>query len=520
MRDEVGMNSRLSAFSGEYLDPVVEIAFRQARFAETVRQSRLYFIISAVVNTLFYASDWRFYGDPHFWVAIPSRTFVILTSLVCLCMIECVTTPRGANRVLVGYGLCVSVAVGLLVTSHSEIALFAVIVLPSIYYLALPACFAATLSMGLFCSIIMLIGYIAPQPEPGKIMGLILAMVTLNAALTLVVSKGNRLRRLEWAATQTAWRAHSDLDSNRQLLEKIFMAVPIPLLVTERESGRLLNANPAATSYFGGLENVSEQDSIRAVYADPSQRDDLIRIIDEHGQVDGFEITVALPDGTRREMLLAGTRIELDGKDCVITGGVDISARKALEARLEELATRDPLTGVLNRTAFFNRADVELDRARRIEKPLSVIMIDLDYFKLINDAYGHAAGDMTLKAFADLCGRHLRAHDFIGRLGGEEFACVLTDADRSTASQIAERLRHAAEDLAIENAPPSLRVTISVGVSEIHFEEDGISAALARADLALYGAKMRGRNKVVLADQRDEMVSDGARVREISAARS
>jgi diguanylate cyclase (GGDEF)-like protein len=199
---------------------------------------------------------------------------------------------------------------------------------------------------------------------------------------------------------------------------------------------------------------------------------------------------------------------------------VDISARKALEARLEELATRDPLTGVLNRTAFFNRADVELDRARRIEKPLSVIMIDLDYFKLINDAYGHAAGDMTLKAFADLCGRHLRAHDFIGRLGGEEFACVLTDADRSTASQIAERLRHAAEDLAIENAPPSLRVTISVGVSEIHFEEDGISAALARADLALYGAKMRGRNKVVLADQRDEMVSDGARVREISAARS
>jgi diguanylate cyclase (GGDEF)-like protein len=366
----------------------------------------------------------------------------------------------------------------------------------------------------------MLIGYIAPYPEPSKIMGLILAMVTMNAALMLIVSRGNRLRRLEWAATQAAWRAHADLDSSRKLLERIFMAVPIPLLVTERDTGRLLNANPAATTYFGGLENVRAQDTIRAVYADPSQRDELIRIIDEHGQVDGFEITVALPDGTRREMLLAGSRLELDGKDCVITGGVDISARKALEARLEELATRDPLTGVLNRTAFFDRASVELERARRIEKPLSVIMIDLDYFKLINDAYGHAAGDMTLKAFADLCGKHLRAHDFIGRLGGEEFACVLTDADRATASQIAERLRHAAEDLAIENAPASLRVTISAGVSEIHFGEDGVSAALARADLALYGAKMRGRNKVVVADQRDEMDSEGPRVREISAARS
>jgi diguanylate cyclase (GGDEF)-like protein len=506
------MNSRLSAFSGEYLDQLVEMAFRQARYPETVRQSRLYFMTSAVVNTLFFASDWRFYGEPHFWVAIPSRALVVLTSLVCLCLIEYVTTPRGANRVLVGYGICVSAAVGLLVTTHSEIALFAVIVLPAIYYLALPMYFAATLIMGVACSITMLIGYIAPHPEPGEIMGLVLAMVTMNAALLLIVSRSNRLRRLEWAATQAAWRAHADLDSSRKLLEKIFMAVPIPLLVTERDS--------AATLYFGGLDRVNAEDSIRAVYADPSQRDELIRIIDAQGHVDGFEITVALPDGTTREMLLAGSRLELNGRDCVITGGVDISARKALEARLEELATRDPLTGVLNRTAFFNRADVELERARRIEKPLSVIMIDLDYFKLINDAYGHAAGDMTLKAFADLCGQHLRAHDFIGRLGGEEFACVLTDADRAAASQIAERLRHAAEDLAIEHAPPSLRVTISVGVSEIHIGEDGISAALARADLALYGAKMRGRNKVVLADQRDEIVSDGPRVREISAARS
>jgi diguanylate cyclase (GGDEF)-like protein len=245
-----------------------------------------------------------------------------------------------------------------------------------------------------------------------------------------------------------------------------------------------------------------------------------LRAVDAHGHVDNFEITVAMPDGSTREMLLAGSRVELDGKDCVITGGIDISARKAMEARLEELATRDPLTGVLNRTAFFERAHMEMDRARRMGLPVSVIMIDLDYFKVINDSYGHAAGDLTLKAFADLCAKHLRAHDFVGRLGGEEFACVLSNADRTEAASIAERLRHATEDLTLEDGPRNLRVTVSIGVSEVDLGDEGVSPALARADLALYGAKMRGRNKVVIADQRDDDLSRALpRIRTIASAR-
>jgi diguanylate cyclase (GGDEF)-like protein/PAS domain S-box-containing protein len=520
MRAEVDMNSRLSALSGEYLDAAVEAAFLNARFRETVRQGRLFFITSAVLNTLFFMSDWRFYGEPHFWVAIPSRAFVVLISLVCLCLIECVKTPGGAQRVLIFWQACVAVAVGLLVTSHSEVALFAVIVLPAIYYLALPTSFIVTSGMGVACSVCMLVGYIVPHPDPGLQTGLILAMVTTNSALTLIVSKGNRLRRLEWAATQATLRANEELDASRAMLEKIFMAVPIPLIVTEHDTGRLLRANRAAVSYFGGLDHVRAQQSIRAVYAEPSQRDDLIRIIDENGHVDGFEVTIAMPDGTRREMLLAGSRVELDGKDCVITGGVDISARKAMEARLEELATHDSLTGVMNRTAFFERASIEIGRARRSRLPLSVIMIDLDYFKLINDAFGHAAGDLTLKAFADLCRSHLRPHDCIGRLGGEEFACVLAGAGRAEAMLIAERLRLAAEDLAIEGAPSMLRLTISIGVSDVHGSDEDISASLARADLALYGAKMRGRNKVVLSDQREESFSEAPRERAIASARS
>ena len=515
------MYGTISTISGEYRDAALEAGFRQAHFDETARQCRLYFITSVVLNLLFFVSDWRFYGDPHFWVAIPARAAVVLTSVVCLCLVDIVKTPAAVQRVLIGYGICVAVAVGFLVTSHSQIALFAVIVLPAIYYLALPNCFTASWKLGLACSIILLTGYIAPHPDEVMTIGLILAMATMNVALTLIVSRTNRLRRLEWAATQSALSANMQLDTSRKLLEQVFMAVPIPLIVTEHDSGQTLNANRAALTYFNAHETVGEQGDMRAAFVNRAQREDLLRAIDEHGHVDNFEITVAMPDGSRRDMLLAGSRVTLNGRDCVITGGIDISARKAMEARLEELATRDPLTGVLNRTAFFERAHTEMDRARRMGLLVSVIMIDLDYFKVINDTYGHAAGDLTLKAFADLCCKHLRAHDFVGRLGGEEFACLLTNADGATAASIAERLRHAAEGLRLDQGPHNLRVTVSIGVSEVDLGDEGVSPALARADLALYGAKMRGRNKVVIAGQREEDVSLApSRIRTINSVRN
>jgi diguanylate cyclase len=409
------MNGRLSAFSGEYLDKAVEAAFRKERFHETVRMSRIYLLVSAVVNVLFLFSDWRFYGDPHFWVAIPARVFVVAISLFCACLNECVRTPRGAQIVLVFYEICVAIAVGFLVTSHSVLAIFAVIALPAIYYLALPTSFAVTITMGGFCSVALLVGFMTRHPEPGLETGLILAMFTINTALTIIVSKGNRLRRLEWAAAQATLRANEELDASRKMLEKIFMAVPIPLIVTEHDSGRVLHANRAASRYFGGLEHIRQQDSIKLIYADPRQRDELIATIDACGHVDGFEIAIALKDGTKREMLLSGSRIELDGKDCVITGGVDISARKALEARLEELATRDPLTHVLNRTAFLERATAEIDRARRACRPLSVMMMDLDYSARLSPAQRDDDGPRLLQAHQRCvrpCGRRPHPQGF------------------------------------------------------------------------------------------------------------
>ncbi|MDB5650022.1 MAG: sensor diguanylate cyclase [Hyphomicrobiales bacterium] len=490
-------SSKLSGFSGEYLDERTEHAFRVERLAESLREGHLVLLLSGILNSLFFISDWRFYGEPRFFVAIPARTAVVLGSLACLYLHKLCTTPAHAQRVIVGWQWLTAIAVGFLVSSHSDIAFFVVILLPAIFYLAVPTSFAATISSGVGCSILMLAGFILPAGTSATIPGLVLAMITMNVALALVVMKGNRLRRLEWFATLSERRANAELLASRKALETIFMAVPIPLVVTQRESGRLIQANHAAISYFGAMPLNTDTVTAEHFYADPEQREHFLSLLDREGRVDSLELSIRLSNGERRDVLLAGSAIEVDGTACIITGAVDISARKAMEARLENLATKDPLTQVSNRTEFFSIAEREISRAVREQIPICVVMIDLDYFKLINDAFGHAAGDLTLKAFADLCRQNVRGHDHLARLGGEEFALLLPGSDRSETLRVSERLRVAVENMRVDGAPASLRVTISVGISEIEPGEHDLLAALARADLALYGAKMRGRNKVV-----------------------
>ena len=493
--------NRLSEFSGEYIDPGMEAAFRAERFGETMRQGRVLFVFSAILNSLFFFSDWRFLGDPHFFVAVPARAAVVAISLICLLALRHCRTPNGVQTVMVVWQTITALAVTLLVSSHSEIAFFVVIMLPAIFYLVVPTGFRATLTLGAVCSGSLLAGFLWTGDPDRTALGLSLAMLVMNVSLALVVVRSNRLRRLEWSATQSERRANRELAASRMALEKIFMAVPIPLVVTQRDNGRLVQANHAAISYFGGWPAFEGQNSLADVYADPAERREFLNRLERDGHVNNFEAGIRLPDGSRRDVLLAGSAVEIDGVSCVITGAIDISARKVMEARLENLATKDPLTQVSNRTVFFEQAEREIARARAQGHPLCVVMIDLDYFKLINDAFGHAAGDLTLKTFADLCRSTMRGHDYLARLGGEEFALLLPHTARAEAIEISERLRISVENMTVENAPPSLRVTVSVGVSEIGADEFDIHQALARADLALYGAKMRGRNKVVDADE-------------------
>lgn len=167
-----------------------------------------------------------------------------------------------------------------------------------------------------------------------------------------------------------------------------------------------------------------------------------------------------------------------------------------VEQEMRALASYDSLTGLPSRHAFFDNANNYVSLARREHKTFSVMIIDLDHFKSINDRYGHPAGDAVLKLFADVVNSVARRSDIIGRLGGEEFAIVLPSTSTSEALEFSERLHHAIGQAVLKYQGSAIRYTASIGLSEYDTEsEDSIDDLLARADLALYQAKQSGRNQ-------------------------
>lgn len=164
-------------------------------------------------------------------------------------------------------------------------------------------------------------------------------------------------------------------------------------------------------------------------------------------------------------------------------------------AQLELMATTDELTGLLNRREIMRILEIEIARVSRQSTPLSIMMLDLDHFKSINDNFGHQVGDATLKTAADSFGILLRKTDFIGRIGGEEFLIVLPDTDINDAYELAERIRQVLEQHTVQ-APSVPACTASIGIAQCQ-PADNLNSLIQRADEALYKAKADGRNCVV-----------------------
>ena len=182
--------------------------------------------------------------------------------------------------------------------------------------------------------------------------------------------------------------------------------------------------------------------------------------------------------------------------------------RQRYQERLREnyerslvMALTDSLTGLYNRRYITAHLGGMIDRHRQTGKPLALLMFDIDYFKKVNDTYGHAAGDEVLVELSRRVIDHVRSVDTVARLGGEEFVAVLPDTERDVALVVAERLRYtvAEEDFVLKSAGTSRSVTMSIGISMVQ-PDDGIDSLLNRADEALYAAKNGGRNLVILAE--------------------
>lgn len=169
---------------------------------------------------------------------------------------------------------------------------------------------------------------------------------------------------------------------------------------------------------------------------------------------------------------------------------------QAYNTKLHQLATRDPLTGVMNARAYYERCDQLIAAASRKNEGFSVLFLDLDHFKAVNDTYGHAAGDWVLKAVASTVRSSIRRSDAMGRVGGEEFSVFLPATASETAVEVAESIRQAIEDSMPDIGGRQLKVTASIGVAACAGTGQTMQHLQKQADEAMYVAKAAGRNRV------------------------
>jgi diguanylate cyclase len=214
---------------------------------------------------------------------------------------------------------------------------------------------------------------------------------------------------------------------------------------------------------------------------------------------------ISIPHGTFLERFATMTVFILTIGRCMFLGIFSSTMRQTLyksglelkEAykRIEELAALDELTGSFNRRCIMQMLDDEITRAQRTKAPCSIALIDLDWFKRINDTYGHPTGDEVLRTFAITVFANIRTIDRFGRYGGEEFLLVLPDTPGDAAARLLDRLRAIIADLDWSAFSPGMQVTVSAGVTMLRPDETA-DTFLARADGALYTAKARGRNRI------------------------
>jgi diguanylate cyclase (GGDEF)-like protein len=219
-------------------------------------------------------------------------------------------------------------------------------------------------------------------------------------------------------------------------------------------------------------------------------------------------ITIGMPVATTTERLAAALGFVLTIGQCAFVGLYGDSLRRRFykrsaelseaNKRIEQLAELDELTGSFNRRCIMRMLDDEIARAQRVKMPFSIALIDLDWFKRINDAYGHPTGDEVLRTFAITVFANIRSIDSFGRYGGEEFLLLLPETPDKDAARIVDRLCTIIADLDWSAFSQGMRVTISAGVATLKPDESP-DTFLARADNALYIAKARGRNRIASA---------------------
>jgi len=303
--------------------------------------------------------------------------------------------------------------------------------------------------------------------------------------------------------------AKSSLSASDEKFRAMATNVPgvIFQLLEHRDGARdYLYVSPRCEEFYDVKPEDLEKDW-EALKLHPDDRDRFLETIREafDNQSEwSFEGRVVTDDGVEKWCRGISTPNAVNDDETLFNGLiVDITQQKEMEEELRRLATTDPLTGAFNRRHFLALAEKEIVRTKRHGHALSVLMIDIDHFKKINDTYGHPAGDEAIKATVETVRDQVRTIDIVSRFGGEEFVALLPETTVEGGLTLAERIRQAIEEMPVFWEDSEIRFTVSIGLAALRAGEDSIEKALKRADDGLYQAKEGGRNRVILMDEVD-----------------
>ena len=301
-------------------------------------------------------------------------------------------------------------------------------------------------------------------------------------------------------------RAADAVRESEERFRSVIDGLDEAVVLLDPDGRRVVRANPAFLALLGHTPaEAAALTQYDFAAHEPADIDAHVAEVLRLGRHHFGDRTYRRKDGTRVDVSVRGSVVQEGGRPVlclVVRDETDRVARERAAAdyqrglegandRLLEMATTDRLTGLANRAAFQDRLTAACDRAVRLDQPLSLLLVDVDHFKALNDRYGHPAGDAALAAVAGLLRQAVRTTDLVARYGGEEFVALLPDTDHAGAVVLAERVR-----LAVAEHPwPDRPVTVSVGASSLSPDVPVPAALVADADAALYRAKRSGRNR-------------------------
>jgi diguanylate cyclase (GGDEF)-like protein len=489
-------NHRLRAFGGEFASPAEEATFQAERLPETLRHARLFLMFTIALSVVFLASDLRYFGTDRFVPVLCVRALIVTIAALAIVGLRRVRTFDALQGILVAWQMLTALAVGYMITARTELGLIAALILPAACMLVLPTRFVWTMASGAFTAAILLGCYLLPLPLPQTTMGLLTLSVMTNGAIILFVVRSNRLRRLEWTATDAERRAYRDLMESRLLFETTFRAVPVPIVVSSVSNGRIVGTNDAGSRFFAVGAGDSLSNYRNARFISKAQRVEIQRLLDAEGTIRDHETCIVDLGGQRHDVLLSIEPVQVEGAPCLISSLVDITSRKAIEEQVRTAAHHDVLTGLPNRALFHTTLDASLARAHAEGGGVGLILLDLDAFKEINDTLGHDSGDALLMEVARRLRSVVEPRDLVARLGGDEFVIICAEGAQCVhgiAARILEALR---PPMAIRGRMVAARASLGLA---LYPEHAGNPADLfTNADLALYAAKASGRNCATL----------------------